>query len=769
MAFDFQPIPLVKEGEGPTILSASFANRIIEATNALWKMQGTNGVTVTKSRHDVVINVPDTSDDVCVAITPAFDYKLFKKWIVIRGSVDVVGNGFSDVYPGSGYYIDIAGTTSPTDGRLRSRTNQSVLAGETYRLDYHIAGNHRGGNSDIQVLITDITNNATLYDQTYTTAANDPWSELYYEFTPGVDADISIEFINADLPPTGVVGALLKGMRFRNLSRGIVMIGDELECEGSEDVSREIDGPVYDILVYRTNTDQAAATNGALDRWDARGIFLCGSFGALNSIELYNQCKLIPFQGKTVVDWPYTFGIEFEGSSPAIRKIGRIGDNVLSLVYFDYVTPSKTMLQRFDVSGGAGCWVATDFSGTITEVPAGYSNEGLLYPVAGDSITYLASYDGGTQTTNQTAESIALAFIPVSEFYLWETFAVGYNRIVGIGLNYFEGPPVASNPASVFSFDWYGDISSGTGGGSPWWTASESFSGVESFAATGICAVEGWDAFNNPVDRKGFDAFAGITTLESNVPNTGFVLTARRDVIPWNQDRSSGAGIYWSNYGSTYPCKSAFIVDWRLQAAEVMTPNIGYPTIGFDWWTGSGADCACYSPVFTGWRTNGTGEFIAIGNNVVIDGGATTWNGARASDFQGIYAIGLDGNAISPFHVELTFTGLSPAGVAGDLYNHPTILLIDSENRIWFTGPLATVNGTSVDAWQLYYVEGDGSGGGQIGTIGWGIIHAMKEFRPGEYIVGGEFTTYIDGNGNDNNSAFLVFIDETGEEIDLTW
>ena len=770
MAFDFQPIPLVKEGEGPTILSASFANRIIEATNALWKIQGTNGVTVTKSRHDVVIDVPSTGSGtgVCVAITPAFDYKSLKNWIVTRGSIDVIGQNFNDIYIESGYYIDIAGTTSPTNGSIRSRRNQSLLAGDTYRLDWEIAGNHRGGGTnDLRVLVTDLTNNATLFDQTYTHALYDPWTEYHYEFMAIGDIDISIEFMNADPTPTSEVGALLRGMRFRNISRSLEMIGDELRCEGSEDVPREIDGPVYDILVYRTNTDQAAATNALLDRWDAQAIFLVGAFGSLNTINLFNIVKLIEFQSKTVVDWPYTFTVNFNAAVPPLYYIGRIGNNVIAGTG-DLATKIP---DGYDATLGNGNWLATDLSGETIFCDGG-SNNGKAWPIAsyiqgGTTEQPDVVYDGVT-STHKTYE--AWSVIPTTPGYLpsyFGQFATGYNRIAAIGFSDVGASSVMShdrnsemnhNGASVYT----PPIISGS------FSTAVTPRGLN---ATGICSVEGWDAFNNTVNRLEQDS----SVLEASVPNTAFCITFSSgvDYYYWHPNPADVLGTTWYHYDYNVPPPSrAVLADWRLQAAPVMTPNIGFPAspLAGSFWTGDGAGCVCYSPVFTGWRTNGNGEFIAIGNNAVIDGGgATTWNGTRASDFQGIYAIGLDGNALSPFHVELTFTGLSPAGVADDFYNHPTILLIDSENRIWFTGPLATVNGTSVDAWQLYYVEGDGSGGGQIGAIGGGIIHAMKEFRPGEYIVGGEFTAYIDSNGNDNNSAFLVFIDETGEEIDLTW
>jgi hypothetical protein len=154
----------------------------------------------------------------------------------------------------------------------------------------------------------------------------------------------------------------------------------------------------------------------------------------------------------------------------------------------------------------------------------------------------------------------------------------------------------------------------------------------------------------------------------------------------------------------------------------------------------------------------------------VIDGGTTSWNGARANDFRGIYKLNLDGTAASPFAVHLTFTGRDESGNTDSFYNHATLLLVDSSERVWFTGPVTSINGRTVQPWQLYYIASDGSGGTQVGTFGGGHVWAMKEFNNEQFIVGGEFTTYIDPNGNNTGANYLLFMDPNGmHENSLTW
>ncbi len=68
-----------------------------------------------------------------------------KGWAVTKGSVDLIGNGFYDFFPGNGLFIDLDGTTGQAGILSNSLTFES---GVGYLLSFDIGGNQRGGNSD---------------------------------------------------------------------------------------------------------------------------------------------------------------------------------------------------------------------------------------------------------------------------------------------------------------------------------------------------------------------------------------------------------------------------------------------------------------------------------------------------------------------------------------------------------------------------------------------------------------------------------------------
>ena len=766
MAFNPQPIPLFKEDEGPTILSVKRANEIIRAVNALWNIRGSNGVLVTKSRYDVVINIPGYVPTVCVPVTPAFNFMAFKQWIVIFGTVDLLGPGFNDILPGSGYYVDMAGTATSTSGWLRTRSNLTLRGADTYVLSWQLAGNQRGAQSDeVEVIIRDLTNGGTLYDQTFSLPYTAGWTDYTTSVTVSADTDISIEFRNpAPSPNTNPAGMLLRGITFRDDSTGETLLTDEFGCTATDDLAGGLNGPVYDILCYRHLTDYVAVSGG--DRWTADGVYLAGIFGSLNGVQLYNICKLVPFQGKTVVQWSYTFQIDFNAAVPQLYYVRRLVNSILA------GTGDLSQKIPAGYTNAGGNWLNTDTTGATGLVVAG-PNIGLQWPIktiveGGTTPTATATY-GTTDIIhpvfNQWVDAYAtgghnLDKIP---FYFGE-FSTGYQRAAAIGYDH-DGIAIGIMSHNGDGDDYAARTTSNYIG------PSSQLGDTPYFEATGICTLEGYDALTNLVDRLdmlGSPPAPGA--LASSVPNTGFLVTMRRGVDYWRPDSGNVLGTSWYHYEETAPpTRGVCLVDWRLAAGQVMPENIGFPTVDFPYWTGDGADCACFSPVFTGWRASGTGEFIAVANNVVIDGGTTDWNGARANDFRGMFALLPDGTAKASFAVNLTFTGLSPSGIPDDVYNHPEILCIDSSDRIWFTGPIATINGVSVTPWQLYWIAGDGSGGTQVGFFGGGKIWSFREFAEGQFIIGGEFTSYLDPNGNDTGAQYLLFIDDTGAQITLTW
>jgi hypothetical protein len=57
------------------------------------------------------------------------NYSGFANWSVVNGSVDLIGNGFQDPYPGNGLYVDLDGTTQQS-ATLESTAGIAAAPGE---------------------------------------------------------------------------------------------------------------------------------------------------------------------------------------------------------------------------------------------------------------------------------------------------------------------------------------------------------------------------------------------------------------------------------------------------------------------------------------------------------------------------------------------------------------------------------------------------------------------------------------------------------------
>ncbi len=88
------------------------------------------------------------------------NYAGFANWDVTRGSVDLIGAGLFDIYPGNGLYLDLDGSTFQ-GGRLESKAIFDLLPG-TYELRFDI-GNNRGTN-------TVLVNLGSVYSEGFTSS-----------------------------------------------------------------------------------------------------------------------------------------------------------------------------------------------------------------------------------------------------------------------------------------------------------------------------------------------------------------------------------------------------------------------------------------------------------------------------------------------------------------------------------------------------------------------------------------------------------------------
>lgn len=135
---------------------------------------------------------------------------------VTGGTVDVVGTGFFDFYPGNGNYVDLDGSTRNA-GRIATKDEFAVTAGQTYSLSFEY-GRNRGQSTGTELLtfgfggFTEslVVASYALQEATYVfTATTSGLSRLFFEaaggdfFGPSVD-EIELATVVAPIPvPAG--------------------------------------------------------------------------------------------------------------------------------------------------------------------------------------------------------------------------------------------------------------------------------------------------------------------------------------------------------------------------------------------------------------------------------------------------------------------------------------------------------------------------------------------------------------------------------------
>ena len=112
-------------------------------------------------------------------------------WTVSSGTVDIIGNGFFDLIPGSGKYIDLDGSTS--DAGVLAKT-LSLVAGTHYTAFFDLAGNHRNGATETVTGIFGI--GLGNVSATYSLAQNAGWTHYSLSFTPTTTQNYVLSFSN---------------------------------------------------------------------------------------------------------------------------------------------------------------------------------------------------------------------------------------------------------------------------------------------------------------------------------------------------------------------------------------------------------------------------------------------------------------------------------------------------------------------------------------------------------------------------------------------
>jgi len=80
------------------------------------------------------------------------NYEDWLNWDNI-GNVDLIGNGFYDLIPGHGLFVDLVGSSAPWQGGLISKKSFTFQNGVNYKLSYKLAGNQRADATGYSVKV----------------------------------------------------------------------------------------------------------------------------------------------------------------------------------------------------------------------------------------------------------------------------------------------------------------------------------------------------------------------------------------------------------------------------------------------------------------------------------------------------------------------------------------------------------------------------------------------------------------------------------------
>ena len=122
----------------------------------------------------------------------ALNYSGFSNWTISSGTVDLIGNGFFDFYPGNGLYVDLDGST--VDAGLM--TSNMIFSPGTYTLSFDLGGSQRGDSNDVTVTFG-------TYSEVFTRASSAPLALVTRTIT--IDTSGALSFNNAGGDNVGAI------------------------------------------------------------------------------------------------------------------------------------------------------------------------------------------------------------------------------------------------------------------------------------------------------------------------------------------------------------------------------------------------------------------------------------------------------------------------------------------------------------------------------------------------------------------------------------
>lgn len=125
------------------------------------------------------------------------NYDHFNNFTVRHGTVDLIGHGFFDYYPGYGLYIDLGGSTNQA-GILITKTAFNLSPGR-YQLQFSLGGSPYGDTNTVNVSL------GSIFSKKYTLASSDALTPITETITVLSSTTGYLSFQNPDHDNNGLI------------------------------------------------------------------------------------------------------------------------------------------------------------------------------------------------------------------------------------------------------------------------------------------------------------------------------------------------------------------------------------------------------------------------------------------------------------------------------------------------------------------------------------------------------------------------------------
>lgn len=139
------------------------------------------------------------------------NYGGLANWDVTKGSVDLIGNGFFDFYPGNGLYLDMDGSSIDSGG-ITSKTAFNLAPG-TYVLTFDLGGSQRGDTNTVRVVL------GSVFSEDFTLDSSAPLGTIIRVINVGAAESANLSFTSQD--PRNNIGLILDDVLLESRSTDV--------------------------------------------------------------------------------------------------------------------------------------------------------------------------------------------------------------------------------------------------------------------------------------------------------------------------------------------------------------------------------------------------------------------------------------------------------------------------------------------------------------------------------------------------------------------